>query len=40
MYLPTHLVIREIPTFIEYEIRSKHIPDVISGKVEIQSNKL
>ena len=35
MYLPSILFFRSIPQYIEYEIRSKHMPGVISGKLEV-----
>ncbi|WP_265574928.1 hypothetical protein [Clostridium botulinum] len=35
MYLPSILFFRKSPQYIRYEIRSKHMPEVISGKLEI-----
>lgn len=36
MHLPTHLFFRELPEYIEYEIKSKHVPEVVVGKLEIK----
>lgn len=36
MYLPTHLFFKKLPEYIEYEIKSKHVPDVVEGRYEIR----
>lgn len=35
MYLPTHLFFKKLPEYIKYEIRSKHVPDVVEGRYEV-----
>lgn len=35
MHLPTHLLFKELPGYIEYEIKSKHIPEVVCGRLDI-----
>jgi len=34
MYLPSVLLFKKIPEFIEYEIRSRHSPEIIRGRLE------
>ena len=35
MYLPTYLFFKRLPEYIEYEIKSKYVPDVVEGRYEI-----
>lgn len=37
MYFPTHLFFKKLPEYIEYEIKSKHVPDVVEGRYEIKN---
>ncbi|MBU3174938.1 hypothetical protein KPL47_00995 [Clostridium estertheticum] len=34
MYLPTMLMLKKITVYIEYEIRSKHLPEIVTGRLE------
>lgn len=36
MHLPTHLLFKELPEYIEYEIKSKHVPEIICGRLDIK----
>lgn len=36
MAFPSVLVSKEIPDFVDYEISSKHVADVVKGTVEIK----
>ncbi|WP_205609991.1 hypothetical protein [Clostridium botulinum] len=35
MYLPSILFFRKVPQYIRYEIISKHMPEVVSGRLEV-----
>ncbi|MNN73899.1 hypothetical protein D3C81_1900550 [compost metagenome] len=35
MYMPSKLFFKYIPEYIEFEMRSKHIPNVTCGRIEI-----
>jgi hypothetical protein len=34
MAFPSILMFKDVPAFIEYEITSKHIPEMLKGKIE------
>ena len=34
MAFPSILIFNEVPEFIDYEMTSKHSPDIIKGKIE------
>ena len=36
MAFPSVLVFKEIPDFVDYEISSKYVADIVKGTVEIQ----
>ena len=36
MYLPSVLLFKKIPAYIEYEIRSKHLPEIVRCRLETQ----
>ena len=38
MAFPSILMFKNLPEAIEYEITSKHIPEIIKGKIYIKDN--
>lgn len=38
MAFPSILMFKNLPESIEYEITSKHIPEIIKGKIYIKDN--